>query len=207
MATRSKSKAPSRSTSTRSSAAPCVFRGAFIKEQVDPRIKEEWEESRTGRPPWGDWRKQWKQEHCRRVSGSGDPIDCPYTEEQCGTAFLQAARIAMDGEKPGALFRAVAAVSGMRRADDKPLARELDRAPREGDPPRRTLHLDPPGAAAVQLRGVVSATDAHLLGRRAAPVHISSLLRSDDAGPREGPDAGGGPGEAPERTTEEGSRR
>lgn len=177
---------------------PCIFKGAFIREQVDPRIKEEWGASHTGRPPWGDWRKQWKLEHCRRVSGSGFPEDCAYDEQQCATAFLQAARIAMDGEKPGALFRAVAAVSGMRRADDKPLARDLERPARAGGPPGRPLAVGASGTAAERLRAVAAEAERHLSGRRARPVHIGQMLRPDDTGPRQGPDARGDPAEAPQ---------
>jgi len=164
---------------------PCIFKGSFVREQVDPRIKEEWEASLTGRPPWGDWRKTWKAEHCRRVSGSGYPEDCAYDEQQCATAFLQAARIAMDGEKPGALFRAVAAVSGMRRADDKPLARDAEVGPRRGGDagrpdavrkgggPRSFLVVDEPAGK-------------HLPGARAALTRIGDVLRENDLGPREG---------------------
>ena len=153
---------------------PCVFRGSFVREQVDPRIKEAW----PGRAPWGDLRKTWKTQHCLRVNPTGYPEDCPYSEEDCAMSFLQAALIVASADRPGAMFRVLAANRGAERADNRPLAR--DRVPT-----RRTSDMGLPRETG-EVRVVAAAPDQALHGRRTAPVSIGSLLGSYDPRPRQG---------------------
>lgn len=159
----------------REGQVPCVFRGSFIREQVDPRIKEAWH----GRAPWGDLRKTWKTEHCIRVSGTGHPEDCPYPEEDCALAFLQCALSVVDADRPMAAFRVRAKLGGMERADNKPLAREGHREGRPGD-----LGASRPTWADV--RGVGREAATLLSGQAVRPTSIADVLGSYDFGPREG---------------------
>jgi hypothetical protein len=159
---------------------PCVFRGAFIREEVDPRIKSAWK----GRPPWGDLRRTWKIEHCRRVNPTGHPEDCPYPERDCALAFLSAVLQVADADNPGAMFRRVAAYRGMDRADSKPLARDRHRA-------RRPSDLAEPGMSREVVPGLGWEATHAVHDRGARPASLAELLRTYDPRPREGsPDDG-----------------
>lgn len=162
----------------REGQVPCVFRGTFIREQVDPRVKAAW----PGRAPWGDLRKTWKGEHCVRVSGTGYPDDCPYVEEDCALAFLQCVLSVVDADRPMALFRTRAKMMGAERADNKPLARE-------GDPKGRRSHLDEerrqdPSRRDVQ--GIPGVSPPYLPHAAVRPTQIGDVLRSYDFGSRQG---------------------
>lgn len=159
----------------REGQVPCVFRGSFVREQVDPRIKKAWPSPRI---PWGDLRRTWKAEHCLRVSGTGQPEDCPYSEEECAMSFLQCAMLAVDKRRPAAYFRTCARTKGQERADNKPLTRE-------GDPagPDRDLGSERDTSL---IQGLLGEEEARLYGRRARPVGIGELLGSYDLGPRQG---------------------
>ena len=164
---------------------PCVFRTSFIREQIDPRIKAAW----PGRAPWGDLRKTWKTEYCLRVNPTGYPEDCPFSEEDCALTFLQAVLIVTEAERPGALFRRVAATRGMERADQRPLAR--DRVPQG-----RPLHLGETSTVRDVVRpmgpgevGAVAGSESkrNAMSRRGArPISIGEVLGALDFGARQG---------------------
>jgi hypothetical protein len=162
----------------------CIFGGRFVREQVDPRIKEEWTRRKGGRAPWGDLRKSWTEQHCMRVSGTGRPEDCTYREEDCAIAFLQCTRIAMGGDNPGGLFRRLAAVEGMRRADEKPLRRDVGPLA-AGGPPGRNVAVEA-GGPALPVRGVVEPPAAHLPRPASGPTRLGALLGAYHGGSREG---------------------
>jgi len=158
-----------------------VFRGSYIKDVVDPQIKDAFAPRRA---PWGDLRKTWKAEHCARVNPTGYHDDCPYSEEQCALAFLEAVIKVQDAEKPGALFRKIARWEGIVRADNKPLARE-------GLPERRKVRVDRPRPAWTQLPGVGADAARLVLDADRRPYGLGEVLRGMDLGARQGsPDDG-----------------
>jgi hypothetical protein len=167
----------------------CVFKGAFVREQVDPRVQEEWKAA-TGKPaPFGDLRRTFRAGHCAAINPYGGS-ECPYREEECATAFLSCVRAAL---APGiknnaAYFRVVAQSSGARRADEKPLAREMHREERAAQGPgdEGSLGASPqPGHAGYELG--VGGGAADLRGPFARPTGIREVLRSFNVRPREGP--------------------
>jgi hypothetical protein len=104
----------------------CVFRGAFIREQVDPRVKTMWLAKTGKQPPFGDLRRIWRQRHCNEVNPYGSET-CPYTEADCSLAFLQSVEVSLarSTSNPVGYFRRVARSNGERRAETKPLLRDL----------------------------------------------------------------------------------
>jgi hypothetical protein len=184
----------------RVSRFPCVFRGAFVREQVDPRVKTLWE-STTGKPaPFGRLRMNFQREHCRAINPYGSD-DCPYREEECAMAFLGVVQSVLLPwiADPAAYFVKVAKSTGIDRADNKPLARERHReegssdtgrsrrgsaARYAGDPPLgNSKRGDRTGAAPVFLEE----TDLHR--SHARPQSIGDVLGTLYAGAREKPSA------------------
>lgn len=124
--TKSTPKPKGTTTTRRKKSRPCIFRTAFVREQVDPRVQVEWT-AFTGHPaPFGDLRQTFKREHCSQVNPHADP-QCAYREEECAMAFLGAVQsVLVPGVRnPAAMFRSVARRTGLERADNKPLAREM----------------------------------------------------------------------------------
>lgn len=118
----------------------CIFRGSFIREQVDPRVKVIWKEKTGKEPPFGDLRRIWRQRHCSEVNPYGSDM-CPYTEADCSLAFLQAIETSLSRStsNPTGYFRRVARTGGERRAEDKPLTRNLGPATGHPDASGRTI--------------------------------------------------------------------
>lgn len=104
---------------------PCIFRGAIVRDHVDPRLAADYEGV-----PFGDFRRTWREQHCRAINPYGSD-GCPYSERECAAAFEDVAREAMYARVPGAYFRVRARTTGLDRAENKPLAREAER-PRHG---------------------------------------------------------------------------
>lgn len=108
-----------------STSHPCVFKSAFLREQVDPRIEAAWPNA-----PFGNLRKLWRERACAETNPYGSDT-CPYSTENCALAFLQAVERTVYAmpRKPTAYFRSVALTIGMERAERKPLARESQEGP------------------------------------------------------------------------------
>ena len=105
-------------------------------------------------------------------------------------AFLQAVLQVVDAEKPGALFRRVAAYKGMDRADDKPLSRNTRAVgPRSGEGREGPLApLRQEQAPAIdRLPHLAGVAEQYLPRKVVRPVSLKELLRPYDRGPREGP--------------------
>jgi len=190
----------------RPSRYPCIFRGRFIRDQVDPRVKELWERT-TGRPaPFGRLRLTFQKGHCRLINPYGSE-SCPYREEECAMAFLGAVQNSLLPwvEDPAAYFVKVARSTGIERADNKPLAREQHRDVHQaGDSGsgRGGHGAGRPGDLA-HVRGVhpsqgvrteVLDEEDHLRRAHARPVSIGSLLGAFNTGAREGRVANGSEG-------------
>jgi hypothetical protein len=113
------SKVPARPTRNPYTAAewPCVFNGNFVREQVDPRIKEEWEARREDKPKFGDLRNTFRREHCRNVNPWGSST-CPFKEEDCALAFLRGVTQSLAARNAHGYFIKVARSSGAARADE-----------------------------------------------------------------------------------------
>ena len=182
----------------RPSRWPCIFRGHFIREQVDPRVKTLWERT-TGKPaPFGRLRLAFQKEHCRSINPYGSD-GCPYREEECAIAFLGTVQSSLLPwiEDPAAYFVKVARSTGIERADNKPLAREMHREEgpghdgdlRGGHPARRRRDLAPVRGRNPSQRVVPEVLDEedHLRRAHARPDAIGNLLGSLNLGPRQGP--------------------
>lgn len=115
----------SRNTAT-SREWPCVFNGDFIREQIDPRVKEEWTAHRTDKPKFGDLRNTFRREHCRAVNPWGSET-CPFREEDCAIAFWKAVAESLGARNAHGYFIRVARTSGALRAD-MAVARRADDA-------------------------------------------------------------------------------
>lgn len=156
-----------------STTHPCVFKGEFIRAQVDPRIKEMWPDA-----PFGNLRRLWREKHCATLNPY-DSAYCPYSEPTCAIAFLLAAQatvIAMPRNR-SAYFRTVAHRSALSRAERKPLARESQEGP--GDTAG--------GGGGVQTRWGLRRSDTQ-------PIRVDQLLRSFATRPRQGPPTNGSEG-------------
>jgi hypothetical protein len=181
---------------------PCIFRGRFIRDQVDPRVKELWEKT-TGKPaPFGRLRLNFQREHCRSINPYGSE-GCPYREEECALAFLSAVQNSLLPwvEDPAAYFVKVARSGGIERADNKPLAREHHREEGSGQPGVARRDLQPRhGGRVAAVRGVhpsqgpvpeVLDEEDHLRRARSRPDAIGALLGSLNLGPRQAAPADG----------------
>jgi hypothetical protein len=189
----------------RPSRYPCIFRGRFIRDQVDPRVKELWERT-TGKPaPFGRLRLSFQRGHCQAINPYGSE-DCPYREEECAMAFLGTVQNSLLPwvEDPAAYFVKVARSSGVERADNKPLARErhLEKGPshtrdvRGGHAPGSGGDLAPLGGVHRErdVPAPVLDEEDHLRRAHARPFAIGNLLGSLYPRTREGRPADGSEG-------------
>lgn len=96
---------------------PCVFNDDFVRDQIDPRIKTEWEARRDDKPKWGDLRTTFRKEHCRRINPWGSE-SCPFKPEDCALAFLQGVQRSLVARNPHGYFVQVARSGGAARADE-----------------------------------------------------------------------------------------
>ena len=173
---------------------PCVFASPFIREQIDPRVQEAWK-GRWGKgAPFGELRRLFRERHCRTLNPYGSE-SCPYSEESCGLAFKQAVDVSLD--KSGAslgYYRAVCLSGGAKRADEKPLARELGGAGGSRPDPRPTPSVVKVGDGSTVSRLESREEDA-LRRRLSRPTRLGDLLGADHAGARDArlrPDGGEG---------------
>jgi len=176
---------------------PCVFRSAFLREQVDPKVKAEWA-ARFGQPaPFGNLRRMWRSEHCETLNPY-ESESCAYPEQDCAMAFLVATRRTENAARSAGTatgyFRAVCRTMALERADDKPLERER----RHAQGPGHTGASRPSDAAGL-VRGVPLAggdwtpgagdpsvaDTADMRRAHARPVSVAQLLGSLDLGPRQ----------------------
>jgi hypothetical protein len=174
----------------------CIFRGRFIRDQVDPRVKELWEKTTSKPAPFGRLRQNFQREHCRSINPYGSE-GCPYREEECALAFLSAVQNSLLPwvEDPAAYFVKVARSGGIERADNKPLAREHHREERSGDagdtrggsPAGRRGDLDQVRRQDPAKRAVPAVLDEedHLHRAHARPFAIGDLLGAFNARSRE----------------------
>ena len=157
----------SRSRPTRTKH-PCVFATAFVREQVDPRVKEAF--AAGGRKaPFGDLRQQWRKEHCR-VLNPYSSDSCPYKAEECAMAFLAAVEHSADKASPVGYFRKIARTMALDRADNKPLERDHGQGPGNARP----VPVDPEERR-------------ELRGADRGPESIGDLLRALDSRSRQRP--------------------
>lgn len=141
---------------------PCILRSHELHAEIDPAIQHDWHVTYgTVKVPFGDLRRQWKQQHCRTLNPYGSE-DCPYPDDECLRAFMSCVRLVTQIRRrsPIGYFRVVAKMEAARRADEKPHA-----APR-------------PSHAADTTQGV---TPGQWLSRATArPVSIGDVLRALD---------------------------
>lgn len=154
---------------------PCVFRGRFIREQVDPRVQASWKRTYGRAAPFGDLRRQWREEHCSRLNPYGSE-DCPYSERDCAIAFYKAVQhvTAERADTPMGLFKVVARSYAFDRAENKPLARD-----------RVQTDVRPGDSGGGGVRDDEGSDDVPRPITR--PVSIGDVLRSIDPRPRERP--------------------
>jgi hypothetical protein len=152
------------------STRSCCFKEQFTKEQVDPRVKQKWEDAYGRRAPFGNLRQMWVRQHCRIVAPYDD---CPYDKQDCALAFLTCVELVTEIHRtsPTGYFRAAARTLALKRADEKPLARSST-VVQEG--PRHPRDADGHLQARQGMR-----RDTH------RPIAIGDVLGSFDFGPRE----------------------
>lgn len=173
---------------------PCIFRGTFVREQVDPRVKELWERTTGKHAPFGRLRLAFQTEHCQSINPYGSE-SCPYREEECAMAFLSVVQNSLLPwiDDPAAYFVTVARSTGIDRADHKPLAREMHRGPQgpgdAGDLRLRDLEGREGGEG---LSGLRVEPDLRRSSHR--PESVGSLLGSFDLGSRQRPTPDGAEG-------------
>lgn len=159
----------------------CVFRTAFLREEVDPRVAAIWPRKPV---PFGDLRRTWRLEHCATVNPYGDSGLCPYPASDCALAFLATTQYVVEigGRNPMGLFRKVARSDGLRRLESKPLARDqVNGAFRSGDGRYRTDRVQP-RPSSDDRSGDSEQADLHRPATR--PSTAGDVLRSLDFGPR-----------------------
>jgi hypothetical protein len=161
----------------------CIFHTAFIREQIDPRVKDLWP---TEKVPFGDLRRTWRLRHCATVNPYWDSEMCPYLASNCALAFLAAVQSAtsVGVRNPMGLFRTLARSDGLRRLEDKPLARDQARG-EEGPSLTRVAPGDPEPRPGSNGDGRDHPED-HLRGARRRPVSAGDVLRSLNLGPHSG---------------------
>lgn len=184
--------AKSSSSMKRSTAGPrCVFHTKFLQQEVDPRVDQLW----PGKTPFGDLRRTWRMRHCATVNPYWDSEMCPYPASNCALAFLAAVQTATftGVRNPMGLFRTLARSDGLRRLEDKPLARDQARG-EEGPSLTRVAPGDPEPRPGDDGAGGTPAPEDHLRGARRRPVSAGEVLRSLNLGSHQGPAPDGGPG-------------
>lgn len=161
----------------------CVFHTKFLREQIDPRVDDLW----PGKTPFGDLRRTWRLKHCATVNPYWDSEMCPYPASNCALAFLAAVQTATfsNVRNPMGLFRTLARSDGLRRLEDKPLARDQARGAEGPSDPRVAAGDPEPRPADDGVRGPGS--EDHLRGARHRPVSAGDVLRSLNLGPRQVP--------------------
>lgn len=177
-------------TRSKTSGPKCMFHTKFLRDQVDPRVDQLW----PGKTPFGDLRRTWRMRHCATVNPYWDSEMCPYPASNCALAFLAAVQTAtMTGVRnPMGLFRTLSRSDGLRRLEDKPLARDQARG-EEGPSLSRVAAGGPeprPGSDA----GGGGHTEDHVRGARRGPVSIGDVLGSLNLGSRQGPASDGSQG-------------
>lgn len=167
----------------RAAGPPCVFSTTFMREVVDPRVAGQW----PAKPvPYGDLRRTWRLQHCATVNPYWDSEMCPYPASECAMAFLSSVQSAtVQGTRnPLGRFRAIAKLAGLRRLEDKPLARDRDIGPqRSGDAGAPTGNPGPRPPADDAARPGTPEDDLRRTNTRPSP--IGEVLGALHLGPRE----------------------
>lgn len=163
---------------------PCVFRGEFVRTQVDPRVQRLWKERWSVGAPFGELRRLFRERHCRTLNPYGSE-SCPYPEHSCALAFYQAVEVSVDFSKNSlGYFRAVCLSGGAKRADEKPLARELGGAGGSRPDPRPTPSVVKVGDGSTVSRLESREEDA-MRRRLSRPTRLGDLLGADHDGARD----------------------
>lgn len=169
---------------------PCVFRGSFIKEQVNPRLYDQ-----DRKTPFGGFERAWRQLHCGTINPYGSE-SCPYAEADCALAYFKTAQDALEAKTSRVgLFRVLAQKRGWHRAENKPLAREAydkygGQQGRAGDLRGGPGAGSADGLAEPGRRGPAGVAGDGAVGVRRTshrPQSIGDLLRGDGAGSRTQP--------------------
>jgi hypothetical protein len=170
---------------------PCIFKTAFLKEQVLPRL---WREH--PKTPIGAFTRQFRSIHCSIVNPYGE--DCPYSPEDCAIAFYVSAEQTMRQAKssPVGLFKMITKTKALDRVEKKPLARErYDRTDGQQEGPGG-LRIGPrPGPMDVlevpdgsdRARRVAGQQPVGLRGDSHRPQSLGDMLRGDGEGSRTQP--------------------
>ena len=163
----------------------CIFRSESVRAAEAELAAEH------HKPPFGDFRRSWKREHCEYVDPYGGA--CPYAIEECVAAYAQVAHSAMMAKRPGAYFKVAAKHLALRRADQK--------RPRNADHATQShrARLDDGLDARPGRHGGRQPTGRLPAGtglRRGLPrpLRASDVFGAPDAGPREGPAEDGSAG-------------
>lgn len=168
---------------------PCIVASDFVRSEIDPRIKTEWPTVK-----FGDLRKTWRRRHCATLNPYGSD-GCPFSPEDCALAYLVCATQSStrSSTNPMGYFWKAAHSMALDRADNKPLARDAEKATERSGNTRgaREGHADRHGrldGAQGDLRpGTDRGGDEGGLHReRTGPSRIGTLLGTLDFGPREG---------------------
>lgn len=171
-----------RSRTRKPSARPCVFKEPFVREQVDPRVKDIWERATGGPAPFGRLRKAFQEEHCSKINPYTG-TECPYRPEECAMAFLSGVQSATLPwvEDPAAYFVKLVSSTGITRADEKPLARERHREEGPGHTGDAAAGDRPRSRGDAELG---SYDEDRVHRARSRPETIGALLGTLDLGPR-----------------------
>lgn len=185
----------------RPASRPCIFRETFVRNEIDPRVKQIWETHPGGKAPFGRLRKAFQDQHCSKINPYVGG-ECPYRPEECGMAFLSAIQTSTVPwvEDPAAFFVKLVASTGITRADEKPLAREYHRegSGNAGDGPADLRHGSADGLPVVRGAGRDSSWDeesdadaATLRRSHHRPESVGDLLGTLALGARPRPERDG----------------
>lgn len=172
----------------------CLFSTKYAKA-VDPLVDAMWKGAYgEGKVPFGDLRNQWRRQHCRTLNPYGSE-SCPYPMKSCAEAFLEtvSTTIRARARKPVGYFRKVAKNDAAKRADEKPLSRDLTTLPLHGSiirtgVPDEEPKAQGPGDAGASTEGTESRqTDSRgVRSTLSGPIAIGDLLGSLDLRSRQG---------------------
>jgi hypothetical protein len=101
---------------------PCVFRHPIIRESVNPQLHRI-----DPATPYAAFQKVFRSEHCATLNPYGSE-SCPYSKEDCALAYLRDAQHTLWNANPKTrigYFRKITRSSAAKRADEKPLARDM----------------------------------------------------------------------------------